>query len=403
MVGILASLPVLVTGSAVLGTGATTSILGAADADSASSLFGNIAGTNSSLFNQIKNNASQRIAEALQAVNAEAKDRNDAINVENERWISVKAQINNALIAVENGQESAQAVADKLLLMRGSIAGAGDPKENAQFYREQFDAFVTSINNEADSGGQAFNLVGNINRQDGTPNTVEYRNDVNLNSTTLRGTYIGSDYRIEANDGKVWIPDLGSDLIQAYDSNGVTEERYTTGDGQEVAKATSTRNGVKLISYNASTQQITVEISVVPDDPPLVVTGKLKKNGLGVMQSWFYNDLSTDADRKRAFADINAAEVNLSSAQGDLARSASQTQIDQRRADRALGDLSQRTIDSNKDQSQRSEDIRVKAAQQYLAMQANLQNLQSQQANYLAAFSGFVGDPFTQSMLDINT
>ncbi len=405
MVGVLGSIPITVTGAAVLGTGgsAATSILGAFDADSTTSLFGNIGSTNNSLMSQIKNNASQRLAEAMSAVNQQAAERNAAINVQNERWISVKAQINNALIAVSSGQDSVKKVAELLLLMRGSIAGAGTPGENVQLFREQFDAQVTAINNEADSAGTAFNLVGNINRVDGTPNTIEYRRDVNLNSSQLTGTYVGSDYRIEADDGTTWIPDLGSDLIQAYQGDSTEPETYTTGDNQEVGKATSTRNGITLLSYNAQTKRITVEISVVPTDPPLTVTGTLKKHGVGVMQSWFYNGFATAADRQRAFSDINAAEINLTSASADLQRSATQTTIDQRHADGALNELTDQTIKANRDRQQQNQDIQVKAAQQYLAMQANLQNLASQQSNYLQAFAGFVGDAFTQSLLDINT
>ncbi len=245
--------------------------------------------------------------------------------------------------------------------------------------------------------------MGNINRQDGTYNTIEYRNSITLDSTTLTGTYIGSDFRIEGNDGKVWIPDLGSDFIQSYSNNGTTAEKYTTDAGQTINKGTSTRNGLKLISYDPQTKDITVEISVVPDDAPITVTGKLKKNGIGVMQSWFYNEFATDADRKRAFTDINSAEVNLASASSDIQRSATQTAIDNRHADNALNDLSRQTVDVRNDQMKQNQDIQLKAAQQYLAMQANLQNLQSQQANYLAAFASFVGDDFTQSLLDINT
>jgi len=403
MVGVLGSIPITVTGSAVLGTGGAASILGAADADGASSLFGDISSTNSSLMNQIKTNASKRLAEAMAVVNSQAQERNAAINVENERWISVKAQINNAQIAVTNGQDSVKKVAEMLLLMRGSIAGTGIPGENAELYRDQFNAQVNTINNEADSGGQAFNLVGNINRTDGTFNSIEYRSDVNLNSSKITGTYVGSDFRIKANDGTVWIPDLGSDLIQAYAPNGVTAQKYTTNENQEIPKATSTRNGLKMVAYNADTKQITVEITVVPTEPPITVTGKLEKNGIGVMQSWFYNEFASADDRKRAFADISAAEVNLASASADLERSATQTSIDQRRADRALEDLSQQTIKANNSRSQQNQEIQVKAAQQFLAMQANLQNLQSQQSNYLQAFSSFVGDAFTQSLLDINT
>jgi hypothetical protein len=404
MVGIISNIPVTVTGSVLLGTngGAASSILGAAE-DGAGALFGNISSTQNSLLQQIKTNASKRLAEAQAAVNQQAADRNVGINAQNERWISVKAQINNAKIAVENGQESVATAANTLLLMRGSVAGTGDPAQNKKLFVDQFNSQVTLINNEADSGGPAFNLVGNINRQDGTPNTIEYRSSISLDSSTLRGTYIGSDYRIEGNDGKVWIPDLGSDFIQSYSNNGTTPEKYTTDAGQTINKGTSTRNGLKLVSFNPQTKDITVEISVVPDDAPIVVTGKLKQNGIGIMQSWFYNEFTTDADRKRAFTDINAAEVNLTSASSDLQRSATQVGIDNRRADNALNELSRQTVDVRNDQQKQNQDIQVKAAQQYLAMQANLQNLQSQQANYLAAFAGFIGDDFSNALLDINT
>ena len=404
MVGLIGNIPVTTTGSVLLGTGgsAASSILGASE-DGANALFGNLTSTQNSLFQQIKTNASKRLAEAQAAVNAQATDRNNAINAQNERWITVKAQINNAQIAVSNGQDSINSVSNTLLLMRGSVAGAADPKENKQLYLDQFNGQVTSINNEAESAGPAFNLVGNINRQDGTFNTVEYRNNLNLDSTTLTGTYIGSDFRIEANDGTTWIPDLGSDLIQAYSNVDSSAQKYTTNDHQTINKATSTRNGLKLLSYNEQTKQISVSISIVPTDPPLVVTGTLKKNGIGVMQSWFYNDFATAADQKRAFADINAAEVNLTSASSDLQRSATQTAIDQRHADAALNELSRQTVDARNDQDQQKQAIQLKAAQQYLAMQANLQNLQSQQSNYLQAFASFVGDDFTQSLLDINS
>jgi hypothetical protein len=342
------------------------------------------------------------LADLTSAVDQQAADRNNNINAQNERWISVKAQINNARIGVENGQESIANVANTLLLMRGSIAGTGQQGENKQLYIDQFNSQVTSINNEADSGGSAFNLVGNINRTDGTYNTVSYRNNINLDSTTLTGTYIGSDYRIEGDDGTTWIPDLGSDIIQAYSRVDNSQQKYTTGDGETLNKATSTRNGLKLISFDQNTKRITVQISVVPDDPPITVTGTLKQNGIGVMQSWFYNNFATEADRKRAYSDVSRAEVNLTSASGDLQRSATQVGMDDRRANAALDELSKQTVDVRNDQNAQKQEIQVKAAQQYLAMQANLQNLQSQQSNYLQAFSGFVGDDFTSALLDIN-
>jgi hypothetical protein len=120
------------------------------------------------------------------------------------------------------------------------------------------------------------------------------------------------------------------------------------------------------------------------------------------MQSWFYNEFATDADRKRAYDDINRAEVNLTSASGDLQRSATQIAMDTRHADAALDELSKQTVDVRNEQAEQKQELQIKAAQQYQAMLANLQNLQSQQSNYLAAFAGFVGDDFTSALLDIN-
>jgi hypothetical protein len=168
-------------------------------------------------------------------------------------------------------------------------------------------------------------------------------------------------------------------------------------------KATSLRNGIQLVSYNAQTKQITVNISVVPTEAPIVVTGTLRTAGNGLMGAWFYNNFATENDRKAARAAINAAEVNLVSAGADLERSAQQTAADQRRVDNALLELTQQTIAVNDDQRTATQELQIKTAQQFQAMQANLSNLASQQQNYLQAFAGFVDDPFAQAALDITT
>lgn len=400
MVGLLSSLPITATGSALMGTAgsAGASVLGAFNSDDTSALLGNIGSTTSSLINQIKANANQRLVEQQKAIEDAAAQKRDGIEVQNERWIAVKAQVNNAQIAVENGKEGIATIAETLLLMRGSVAGTS---EDLAFYKDLFNSQVTKINNEADSGGAGFNLIGNINRLDGTPNTIEYRNDLGIGFTQLTGTYAGSDFRIEANDGTVWVPDLGSDLIEAYSSLGGTAQKYTTGDGVELRKATSTRNGMELVSFDSTTNAITVKISVVPDDPPITVTGTLKRNGSGIMQSWFYNDFATQADRDRAFKDITAAEINLTSASAELERSAVQTKMDQRKVDAALDELTKQSGAVQLEQMERMQDVQMKAAQQYQAMLTNLQNLSSQQQNYLNAFAGFIDSPFTQASLSL--
>lgn len=400
MVGVLSSLPVSVTGSALFGTSgsAGASVLGAFNSDGTSALLGDISSTTSSLINQMKATANQRLVDEQAAITTAADERRQALEIQNNRWITVKAQVNNAQIAVESGREGIAKINNTLLLMRGSVAGT---QEDMDFYKDLFDSQVTSINNEADSGGKAFNLIGGINRQDYTPNTVEYRNDLGMGTTRLIGTYAGSDFKIEANDGTVWVPELGSDLIEAFSNQGATAQKYTTGEGIEIRKATSTRNGLELVSYDAATNAITVNISVVPHEPPITVTGTLKRHGNGIMQSWFYNNFATAADRTRAFKDITAAEVNVTSAGADVERSGAQAAIDQRRADRALDDLTKQSGQIQLQRMEQMEEVRIKAAQQYQAMLTNLQNMSAQQQNYLNAFSGFIDSPFAQASLSL--
>src|SRR5688572_30600476 len=138
MVGVLsANMPISLSGSALLGTSgsAGASVLGAFNSDGTSALLGNISSTTSSLINQMKATANQRLVEEQAAITELATQRRDAINVQNERWISVKAQVNNAQIAVENGREGIAAINQTLLLMRGSVAGT---QEDLAFYKELF-------------------------------------------------------------------------------------------------------------------------------------------------------------------------------------------------------------------------------------------------------------------------
>jgi len=399
--GILSTLPVQTSAGALLGGGAATSVLGASEGDDATSLFGTVASQQSTLLLQVQANANAQLQQVLDAINSEAASENAGINTQNDVWINVKSQINNAEIAVQNGQESATKVADTLLDMRTSVANAGQKGEDLSYWKDQYDSQVTSINNEAESADPATNLVGNLNPIDFSPNTIEYDNKPS-SATTLTGTYIGNTWRIKADDGTYWVPDVTTDTLQAYKGLQGDAENYTTGDGQSVPKATSTRNGLSLVSYDPSTNKITVNVSVVPTDPPITVTGTLEQNGIGVMQSWFYNNFATQADRDRAFADITKSEVNLTSAQATLQNGATQTTQGENHANAALDALTQQTVAVQTKQQSDTQAAQAKAAQQFLAMQASLQNLQAVQSNYLQAFAGFVSDdPFAATALNI--
>ena len=401
MVGILSTLPITATGSALQANAGSVgaSVLQASRGNGATALLGDIGSTTKSLITQIKANANQRLVDKQQEIAEVTRLRREAIDVQNERWISVKAQINNAQVAVDSGRESVKSVANSLLLLRGSVAGTTqDPK----FYRGQFNDFINKINNESESSSKLFNLVGNISPIDYSPNQIEYRKNTGTGVTTLTGTHVGTHFRIMGTDGKIWEGEPGTDTLQAYADLGGPKLKYTTTGGETLNMATSTRNGLKLIKYNQETRAIAVEITVVPNEAPIKVAGTLERSGIGIMQSWFYNDLATEDDRTTAFADINRAEVNLTLASSEVEKSAAIVSIDQRNANKALDDLTAQSSKVRTDEFDKLEEARITAAQQFLAMQASLDSISREQKNYLNAFSGFLRDPFSQAMLDIN-
>ncbi|MBL8630433.1 MAG: hypothetical protein JNM81_12425 [Rhodospirillaceae bacterium] len=361
-----------------------------------SRLFGSLPSQTNILLDNIRANTAERFAADKKVIDDAAQARSDAIDRENERYISVKAQINNAAIAVQNGQESADTVRNTLLELRTSIALAGQQGEDADLRAAQFDGQVNSINDEANSMGPLFNLVGAINRNDYTPNQIEYRNSLGASATTLTGTHIGADYRIKASDGTYWIPDLGTDtIVQRSDIQGVIQ-KTTLSDGTEIEKMASTRNAVKLVSYNEATKDITLEVTFDPSFPPETVTGKLEGDGLGLMPAFFYDGLKTASGRQRAFDAVNKAEVELTSRLTQLTKNAAVVKKDNQRIDDELNRLTQDKTKSMVDQLNETEKLQIKVQQQVQAMYYNLETLSSQQQNYIQAFAGYVKSPFLQ-------
>ncbi|MBL8644580.1 MAG: hypothetical protein JNK21_11655 [Rhodospirillaceae bacterium] len=371
-------------------------MVGILQAGDGSRLFGTLPSQTNILLDNIRANTAERFQAEKKAVDDVAAARAEAIDAENERYISVKAQINNAMIAVENGQESIDAIRTTLLEMRTTIALSGEAGEDPELRAAQFDGQVNSINNEANSMGPLFNLVGAINRIDYSPNQIEYRNSLGATQTTLTGTHIGADYRIKANDGTYWIPELGTDTItQRSDIQGVIQ-KTTLSEGTVIDKMASTRNAIKLVSYDENTKDIVIEVTFDPTQPPETVTGKLEGDGIGLMPAFFYDGLKTTAGRQRAFAAIEKAEIELTSRATQLVQNQAIVKRDNQAIDNNLDRLTKDKTKNLMDQLSETEKLQIKAQQQIQAMYYNLETLSAQQQNYVQAFAGFVKSPFLQ-------
>ncbi|MCA9221532.1 MAG: hypothetical protein KDA71_14475 [Planctomycetales bacterium] len=237
-------------------------------------------------------------------------------------------------------------------------------------------------------------MVGYINRVDFSPHTIEYRADLALKVTELQGTYIGHDWRIHANDGTYWVPDLGADSLTQYSELQGEVQKTTLSDGTEADKTSSLRNAVTLVSYDSTTGAITLDVTFDPSQPAETVTGTLEQEGNGLFGSWFYDGLTTSTGRQQAFDAIEKAEIELTSRESILQKAAGLVATDSRKIDEELDRLSKDKVAALTEQLDETEQLQVTTAQQIFAMQTNLDNLSQQQQNYINAFAGFVRSPF---------
>lgn len=376
-------------------------VVGILQGATGASLFPTAPSAQSVLLDQIRTTAAQRFQDEKEAIDNTAKAKSEALDAESERYVTVKAQINNAKLAVESGKESIATVRNLLLELRTTVALAGEPGEDAELRSTEFDGKVATINGEADSGGKAFNLVGYIDRTDFTPNSIEYRNNLGQGSSTLHGTYIGTDWRVRAADGTVWVPDLEADSLTQYsDLQGVVQ-KTTLSDGTQTDKTTSTRNGLELVSYNPTTKAITFEVTIDPTQPPETVTGTLEQTGIGLMGSWFYRKLADSLGREAAFDAIDAADIELTQKEAALQTAVIQVNRDSQNVDQEIERISGEKSDVLLKQLEQTENLQVTTVQQILAMQTNLDSMSQQQRFYLQAFAGFVRSPFLRINLEI--
>ncbi|MCC6468558.1 MAG: hypothetical protein IT563_09565 [Alphaproteobacteria bacterium] len=113
-------------------------------------------------------------------------------------------------------------------------------------------------------------------------------------SLFVEGKFEGSDFAITDAGGKTWHVDRGTSELVQYDSfpDQPTGTRYATSD-------------VTVASYDDSTGAITL------NTPGGQVAGTVQRYGVGMLDSFLYNGLQSDADVARALADLDVAQARF--------------------------------------------------------------------------------------------
>ncbi len=342
------------------------------------------------VYNQIV----ERKSTELDKTTAKIEEKYDAqavlLEAQSNQWAKAKASISNADLAVDNGREGIDEIKDILLQMRilvGNYAEA-ESTESKDLLKEQFDEYVDRINRVADTYSKAYNPIGNVVSTDWTPNTISFTTDLAGSETAMAGTYVGADYYIQASDGTMWVPEPGTSTITQYTVYNTENEP----DSTKAEGFASTRNGLKLQSYNAATGAIAVTVD--PENNPQTVTGTLKTGGLDLMQSWFYGGLDSEQGRADAIAAIDHAETLIIAAESKMVSMAASVKAANLKVDDSMSELKAERSEAMRGQLTETYEAQIKQQQELQILQSTFENMATQQAYYANLFAFVDKGPF---------
>lgn len=220
----------------------------------------------------------QRMEKEKAAVNAKydgsaAKHIEDDVNSLNDD----KTIVSQWLTSVESGLKRFQDVRGYMLQMKAALAVSTPSSAALDNY---YDALNSQMANEK------FDRTSLISNN--TNNNGSWRDSTEMVSAAgitaeLTHHYIGNDYVIEL--------DGGAGMLTSDSRTGTL-----SGGGHEIL-----RQNLKLVSISGD--QVQFEDVTDPANP-VALSGTLKRGGLGVLPSWLYGDLSVQANRDRANADL---------------------------------------------------------------------------------------------------
>lgn len=191
-----------------------------------------------------------------------------------------------AVSSLKGAKSSIDALGDLLGKLAEIVRTANDPAK-IEYAVAQFQAQMTTMH--AMTSPEKDNLLS------GPEQRLAYVVDEAGTEIVFKGNNMGSSYTIAASDGKVWAPsETGSSLVA-----------YTSYPNTTAGASSGFYGGTRLNSLSGSTIDFTVGLS---GSTPQNLTGTLSTKGLGVMDSWVYDDLSTQAGRDRAVKALTDAQ-----------------------------------------------------------------------------------------------
>ncbi len=261
---------------------------------------------------QLYNNIN--LARDQKAINASLTQEINSINLQADKWSSLKSDLWDSVNFISEAITRAESIQNKLEDISLTAYSAKDGDATSSWtYPIEFDVKLRGINSQAIDSRKSPNLLGSNNSD------YTYITDVYGTTDTVSREFIGSDYTITDSGGNVWVRDRGSFVLRQFDATTYAE----TGNYAALT------GGIRLDSISGTSVTFTIDYNSTSAQQ---FTGTLSTSGLGLLDAWLYEDLTTSTGRDRALTDVQQAQAQV---QAEVARLNGELAVAQYNLDRA--------------------------------------------------------------------
>ena len=223
-------------------------------------------------------------------------------NREKDKLVNFKDKVADTASLLSKTSNAINNISATLTKMRNSldlIDSSTSAEVRAQKAAE-FDADLASINSQANGANQTvnyrnFNLIGNTQDPSFSTDNVTTSYTPKGGALFVEGTYLGSDYYIQAADGNLWRHDATAGKFIEYGPDGYTKT------GGEIST-----DGLTLTSFDNASGAITYGGTGS-------LSGTVVRGGLKLVGSDLYNGFADDASVAQAMADLDQAIATAAS------------------------------------------------------------------------------------------
>lgn len=157
-------------------------------------------------------------------------------------------------------------------------------------YRATFDSVLKSLRSRVDQAADSPNLLGKTGARE-----LLIPTGVHGATLSVHQNFKGTDYKILDSSGDQWAPDYIGHLLRRFDSY---PEQPSSVSGNLVG-------GVRLDGLTGDDVTFTIAPATAN---PQTFTGTIDREGIGLVDAWFYENFSTQDGRDRALSDLKAAK-----------------------------------------------------------------------------------------------